>query len=245
MANDKELPPLRYTNFLNHVVDKLQKNLKNSSQLVSVAFLINDENQKIEIIPLTFKDDAEKDYAVEIIKQRASKWKADAICMLSEGWALPTKYQNPEDTNRILNEYGQISNFPEKVDIVFLNLETREGLWTGIGHIKPAKKGRKISGFAWKKVSGMEGRFSNMLPVKYPTPTEVDNFVLKFREKFRKAGIDPDKIMQTKSAAQIVDALARQSPVEALNEDMIDYLIEKIKNGEDDENEDENHGPTP
>jgi hypothetical protein len=228
MGNNTDYPPAKYTVFLNKIIEQAQQNLKNHSQLLPIAFLISHENKKTELVGSNFSDVNEKDYFAETVRQRASKIQADAICFLAESWTVPEKYQNKDMVESILQKYGQISNFPEKKEIVMINLETTDGLWIGMSDLKPAKKGKKIVGFKWMKSDNLHGRFANLLPVKYATPKQVKEFIEKARVKLVKAGFEPDAIMETRSIIQIMEEMIRQAPVNNLTDEMLDGFIRSL-----------------
>lgn len=226
MDKNKDLPPTRYVAILSDIIDKIQLNLKKYEQLHPVAFLLNEK--KMEIFASDFSNEKQKNYFAELLKQSARKMNADAVCFVAESWTLPDKYRTKEDMDRILKQYGSISEFPERVEIVAIMLETREGKWTGMADIKPAKKGRKMAGLSWMKADMMEGRFSHLLPVKYATPQEVTAFISKARTKLVAAGFDPDAIMDKKSIIQIMDEMTRHAPVENLTDEMLDGFIQSL-----------------
>lgn len=226
---DKNIhPPAKYVSLLNKIIEQIQKNLKSQEQLLPVAFLLNQESKKTEIIGLPFKNEEDKDYHAEMLRQKASRMQADAICFLSEAWTLPKKYTSKDMVKSILQKYGEIANFPEKVEIVIINFETHEGIWTGIADIKPAKKGRKMVGLHWTKAENIAGRFTHLLPVKYGTPEQIKIFIDKAREKLIAVGINPDEVLEKKSFVNIIEEIARQSPAENLNDEMLDYMISSI-----------------
>lgn len=226
MDKNKDLPPTKYVAILSDIIDQIQSNLKKHDQLVPLAYLLN--QKEMAIFASQFDDEKQKNYFSELIKQHASKINADAICFVAESWTLPEKYRNKADMTRILKQYGSISEFPERVEIIAISLETREGKWTGMGDIKPAKKGRKMTGLKWMKVEMMEGRFSHLLPVKYPTPQEVAAFMSKARTKLVAAGFDPDAIMEKKSIIQIMEEMTRHAPIERLTDEMLDSFIQTL-----------------
>jgi hypothetical protein len=232
MDNKKNHPPAKYVAVLSDIIDKVQQNLKNHDQLLPVAFLLNDK--KMQIFGSTLDNETDKNYFAELLKQSASKMNADAICFVAESWTLPEKYRNREDTERILKQYGMISEFPEKIEIIAINLETREGTWTGMGDIRPAKKGRKMTGLTWMKSEIMEGRFTHLLPVKYPTPKQVKDFSSKAREKLLKFGFNPDAKIAKRSIIQIMEEMVRNTPVENLTDEMLDgFISDLVKNKPD------------
>jgi len=219
-------PPAKYVAILSDIIDKVQKNLKNYDQLLPVAFLLN--TKKIEVLALPMGNEDEKNYFAEVLKQRASRFDAEAVCFIAESWTLPEKYRGTDDFERIIKQYGSISNFPEKIEIIAITFETRDGTWTGMGDIKPAKKGRKMTGLTWIKAEIMGGRFAHLLPVKYATPQQVNEYISKARIKLIAAGFDPDAIMETRSIIQIMEEMIRHAPIESLTDEMLDKFIQSL-----------------
>lgn len=235
MNNDQNRPPAKYVKFLSDIIEKAQQNLKNHTQLLPIAFLINHENKKTEIISSNFNDEHEKDYFAETVKQRASKIQADAICFLAESWTLPEKYHSKDMMDTIIKKYGTISNFPERKEIVMINLETNEGIWVGMSDLKLAKKGKKLVGFKWMKSPEIHGRFANLLPIKYANPQQIKEFIIKARNKLVKAGFDPDKIMDKNSIIQIIEKMIPNAPVNRLTDEMLDDFIQSLVDNKPDE----------
>ncbi len=166
MADKEAFPPAKYVKFLNMVIEKMQQNLKNFPKLLPVAFLLNNETNKTQIIGMPFRNEEDKESCAAMLKDRAIEMQADAICFLSEAWTLPEKYRTKEMIDSILQQYGEIANFPERMEIVTIQLETYEGIWMATGSIREAKKGRKISGLRWMNANQAEGRFVHLLPSK-------------------------------------------------------------------------------
>lgn len=228
MENNVKQPPAKYVSFLSKIIEQAQQNLKNHSQLSPVAFLISHASKKTEILGSGFSNPDEKDFFAETVKQRASKMQADAICFLAESWTLPQKYQTPDMVQSILKKYGSVSNFPERKEIVMINLETDEGVWVGMSDLKPAKKGKKMVGIKWQKSPELHGRFANLLPIKYASPQQVEEFIAKARTKLIDAGLEPDAIMEERSIIQIMDSMVRHAPLKNLTDEMLDDFIQTL-----------------
>lgn len=230
-------PPAEYAGLLGTIMEKVQQNLKAHDQLLPVAFLINLKKNKIDVVAANFADDAAKDFFAETVRQRASRFEAEAICFASEAWSLPEKYSTKEHMDRIYRVYGSLSNFPEREEIVMLSLQTHDGLWMATSRISTAKKGRKATGFKWMKSDGSDGRFTKLLPPKYATPEEVDTFLQLARYKMVEAGLDPDEKQGDRSLIQILESHSRNAPAARLTEEVLDALIQKfikIRAGEED-----------
>jgi hypothetical protein len=228
MANNDNQPPAKYVSFLSKIIKLAQQNLKNDSQLLPVAFLISHASKKTEILGSDFSNPEEKDFFAETVKQRANKMQADAICFLAESWTIPEKYQKPDMVQSILKKYGSVSNFPERKEIVLINLETNEGVWVGMSDLKPAKKGKKMVGIKWMKSPELQGRFANLLPVKYPTPKQIEEFIAKARVKFKVAGFDPDAIMEKRSIIQILESMIQKAPLNRLTDEMLNGFVQSM-----------------
>lgn len=218
-------PPAEYAGVIGNILDKVKHNLKAHDQLLSVAFLINLEQGKIELVAGEFDGEDAKDYFSETVRQRASRMQAEAICFVSEAWTLPEKYSTQEHIDRIRNVYGSISAFPEREEIVMVSLETHDGLWMARSGIAPAKKGRKPTGFSWVKADGMTGRFAHLLPPRYATPQQVSSFLQLARYKMVSVGLNPDTVMEEHSLIGLLEKHVRNAPAAKLTEEVIDALI--------------------
>lgn len=218
-------PPAEYAGVISNVLDKVRHNLKVHDQLLSVAFLINLEQGKIELVAGEFDGEDAKDYFSETVRQRASRMQAEAICFVSEAWTLPEKYSTQEDIERIRKVYGSISEFPEREEIIMVSLETHDGMWMARSGIAPAKKGRKPTGFSWLKADGMTGRFAHLLPPRYASPQQVSTFLQLARYKMVAVGLNPDMVMEEHSLISLLEKHVRNAPASRLTEEVIDALI--------------------
>lgn len=93
---------------------------------------------------------------------------ADFTLTFSESWGLPDGLTEKQATD-ILKKYGSVSAYPGRCDLVFLQMETKEGMFAGRASIlacPPSKKKRRLSPFTWMQSQGAAGILAGILPLK-------------------------------------------------------------------------------
>lgn len=229
MNDRSERPPAQYTRLLAALAQAMRRGLKTQRELLPTAFLFKD-TELVKTIVSVFQTDADKDQMAQTIRQYASRFGANAIAFVHEGWGLPPAYQTDEGYAAIQERYGEIANCPFRTDLMNITLETYDGYWRGSGEIKPAKKGRKVGGLEWHQALRAGGRFTHMLPVRHPTPAQVDAYLALARRKMVAAGLDPDAPMATgKTMLDHMEAKVRQAPIERMTEPVLDDLIAMVR----------------
>lgn len=107
--------------------------LAEGKELSHMFILINLAKREVKSIVALYNDDLQKDVVSQNIRDEVKRFNADAIISAVEGWSL-----EPKDTlnyQAIIQKYGSISNYPDKIEVVSFFVETGDGVWAGIEKI--------------------------------------------------------------------------------------------------------------
>ena len=99
----------------------------------------------------------------------AEQLDADFVLVLMEAYSL--RADKVARYEEILDEYGSLADCPAswRIDVVSLSLETRHGVWVAQVPIRPkgiSKKKRTIGVPEFRHYTDVQGRFTDLLPVK-------------------------------------------------------------------------------
>lgn len=202
--------------------------LAKGRDLPPVALILR-KGTLMEGLGAEFPDKERKNQFAEVMRQRCSRHQADAICLIAEAWAL--KAEKEGDVDREYDKYGSLEHHPNRVDIVMYQLESRAGNWLGqaLIHQKPegGGNGRMVGKIAWLgQPDRVSGRFSDLLPVQYPTPQQVDAYVALARRKLTAAGLDPERKLRNDSMIGMLEKQVRHASADRLTEATLDKMIE-------------------
>jgi len=103
------------------------------------------------------------------VKMLAEQLDADFVFVLMEAYSL--RADKVARYEEILDEYGSLADCPAswRIDVVSLSLETRHGVWVAQVPIRPkgiSKKKRTIGAPEFRHYTEVQGRFTDLLPVK-------------------------------------------------------------------------------
>lgn len=188
--------------------------LADGAEVDPAALLLRD-GEIVEVMVTQFSSDDSKDLFAEGIRQRASKHSADAVCLISEAWALLT----PDDEKR---PEGSIENMPNRQDVVMYRIQTRAGDWLGRAPIMPAETGRALGEITWSGAGRHGGRFKRLLPPVLATREQIATFANQLGEKLRAGGIAPEMVAGP-NGAQLVEAVERQLLAQGATTDMLTF----------------------
>jgi len=141
---------------LTAVLRAARENLKNSDELLPTFFVGNDKDVRIVATP--FGSDDDKDRASLVVRAMAAEMRATYIMFVSETWMVPPGRADEFMRNR--DKYPSVSDFPGKLEKLYISIETESANYTGLADILP---GREIGEIKWNKPNDVSGRFANLL----------------------------------------------------------------------------------
>lgn len=154
--------PEQYHKIIGQIVDGMRDLMAKGDELTAMAFLGKFDRGLLPI-PMAMVDDASKDKAALLVRDLAKAILPDYAIMISEGWTLPIDIPKEEQFG-MLKKYGSINECPCREEIVFITLETLNGIWMArqpILNLEGSVRGFKD--FEFELVQGIEGRFVNFL----------------------------------------------------------------------------------
>ena len=216
-------PPAAYAVLIEGMLQTARDTLRENELVPPCAMLLLN-GEVVDIIFAQFNDVRTKDQFAETVRQRASRFKPEAIATLTEAWGLPKEYQTREAMTAFREQYQAVSEAPFKIDILVLQLETYDGDWIGRAEVREADVGRTMGAMDWLKADHMGGRFTHFLPVRYGTPEQVEHALDVVRVVCEDAGFDvPQDIL-----AKLRPMMA-QAPAENLSDEntvrMVAHMI--------------------
>ena len=157
-----ETVPETYHEALKLIIEHTREFLRDGQELAPICFLGKFEAGLVPF-PMSFADIEAKNKSAAVVRSLAAKYKVDYLIMISEAWAV-AEAENPEAIDKLLKQYGSVQNCSNKVEVVMLTLETRQGVWMSMPLIKRLNdKQRDCEDFKFKQ-SEAEGRFVHLLP---------------------------------------------------------------------------------
>ena len=161
--------PERYRAAIAPLIDKAREFLEQGEELAPMAFVGNFTTGATVPTPLFGRGPADKDVAARSVKMLAEQLDADFVFVLMEAYSL--RADKVARYEEILDEYGSLADCPAswRIDVVSLSLETRHGVWVAQVPIKPkgiSKKKRTIGALEFRHYTEVQGRFTDLLPVK-------------------------------------------------------------------------------
>jgi len=136
--------------------------LAEGRELHAIAFLGTMDGRLIDI-PMNTENDQTKDAAAHLVSLISKQLKPDFAIVISEAWAL-MKDTPREEIDKIIEQHKSISEHPDRQEVVFLTLETRQGIWMGTSPIKSLGEDKRgFDDLKFTFATGAEGRFTNFL----------------------------------------------------------------------------------
>jgi hypothetical protein len=122
------------------LVAAAQAELARGGSLPPLVFLLSGGMEQLTPLPVDIESDLTKRWSMEVISATARKLNASHSIMLVEAWGV-------ENTGRGVPP-GRISEMAERVDSLFISIESPEKQWTCWAPLEPTKnkKGRKTKG---------------------------------------------------------------------------------------------------
>ena len=161
--------PERYQAAIAPLIDKARELLEQGEELAPMAFFGNFTTGATIPAPLSMNSPAEKDAVARSLKLFAEELDADFVFLLMEAYSL--RADKVARYEEILDEYGSLADCPAswRIDVVSLSLETRHGVWVAQVPVRPkgiSKKKRTIGAPEFRHYTEVQGRFTDLLPVK-------------------------------------------------------------------------------
>ena len=144
---------------LDAIVSTARRFLSEGKELQAMAFM-GQFGAGFAPIPM---DMANKDRSAAFITAICKCAKPDYVIMISEAWALSAQCIGAE-LERLAKTLESISNHPDRIDVVMITLETKEGNWIAQTPIKSLGGKRKMDDPEFLVFTGIEGRFASFLP---------------------------------------------------------------------------------
>ena len=160
-------PPQAYMDIISPLIDKARGFLEAGEKLQPFAFVGNLTTKQIIPVMIQPGSGEDKDQSAREIQSAALVLEADFVFTIMEAWSLrPDKVLQMD---AILDKYGSIGASPYAIDVCSLALETKRGVWVAQPRIKPkgiSKKKRTIGVVGFRFYTEVQGRFTQLLPVK-------------------------------------------------------------------------------
>lgn len=121
---------------------------------------------------LEFPNEQGKDQSVDLIRRAVLQSQAEFAALLSESWGLSSEDIPRRD--EIRKQYGSVSEYPGRVDMLVLVLETREFRWVADTNLK-----KQDSGHGREFGSPLKFRFQGSSQT--PQASRMSNFFLPGR----------------------------------------------------------------
>lgn len=162
---DIGMVPVQYQPLVLRLLADAREHLQSGGRLPSLYFIGSTEASALETVVVDTASGEAKDSAADHARRLATYLDADFVALLTEAWALPANKLQSYD--QVIAKYGSIGAYPKRLDIVFLQLETRHGYFTATAAIRPvppSKKRRQLGPVKWMQADDADGRLARILP---------------------------------------------------------------------------------
>ncbi len=144
---------------LDAIVSRAQEILSEGKELHAFAFL-GKFGCRFVAVPMNMSS---KDLAAKFITLLCRDTEPDYVIMISEAWTLSMECTGTE-LERLAKTRESIANHPNRIDVVMITLETKEGNWIAQAPIKSLDGKRRMDDPEFLVFTGIEGRFASFLP---------------------------------------------------------------------------------
>jgi hypothetical protein len=165
--------PQMYHEFLLHFTQKAIAQLQAHGSAQNQILIGNTTTRRLVTVEPDVSSDEAKDTTSWRVKGLVMMEDADFVITIFDSWVLDEKHAVNAD--QIMQQYGSIGASPYKISALTVGLETAQGIWMGICHIKDSKKSSlkaATADFELKKMDSSNGRFAGFLR-KTPTSSTV------------------------------------------------------------------------
>lgn len=126
-----------------------------------VTYVIESKSRLLVPVEMHMPDNVAKDISAALVRMTAKSIKADMTIMVTEAWSL-----SAADAARhaeIVEQYGSIGEYPGKLDILMVTVQTRAGHWMARAPIETRGQARRCGELEVMRAEGAAGRFTNFL----------------------------------------------------------------------------------
>ncbi|GAB3644858.1 hypothetical protein [Ramlibacter alkalitolerans] len=142
------------------------KGLLESGNTVPARFFVgNSDTGELFEVTIDTVDPDGRARAVHQARLLAAMHHADFVVSVIEAWALPAK-DMPRHSD-ILEQYGSLAAYPGRQDVLAVQLETHEGIFSLQAPIRPkppSKKKRVLAEVVLLQADAAVGQLANVLP---------------------------------------------------------------------------------
>lgn len=136
--------------------------------VAATTYIVNTASKSLLPIEMYVPNDVAKEMSADVVRWVAKNALADATITVSEAWTL--SQQDAKRYEEIRARYGSIGEYPGRLEILMVSVETYAGNWLGQAPIETKGKARRIgpmtihAALAGDPTTGVAGRFSHFLP---------------------------------------------------------------------------------
>lgn len=130
--------------------------------VAAVTYVIDSRTGTMVPVEMHMPNEVSKDISAAMVRWTAKNMKADATIMVNEAWTL-----SREDLQRhaeIIARYGSIRDYPGKLDVLMVQVQTRAGHWLGRAPIEHAGDARRCGPMEVIRGDAAAGTLTNFLP---------------------------------------------------------------------------------
>jgi hypothetical protein len=132
--------------------------------VTATTYIVNSSAKTITPVEMYMPTEVAKDMSADVARWMAKNAKADATIAVSEAWSL-SEQDSPRHAE-IIKQYGSIGEYPGRLDILTVNVQTHDGVWMGRAPIITEGRARRFGPLEVVKAGKSDGRFTNFLPPK-------------------------------------------------------------------------------
>lgn len=154
--------PEQYHKIVSEIITGMRKIMADGEQVYSIMFL-GKFGFPLFPLPMNTENNTSKDQSAIVASAFAKAIEAEYAIMISEGYTLPAKMPM-EEQFAMLKKYGSVEECPCREEIVFMTLETLNGVYLAQQPILNLEsEARGFKDFEFKLTDAIEGRFTNFL----------------------------------------------------------------------------------
>jgi len=104
-----------------------------------------------------------KHMQIAMARKVAAEINADAVITTMEAWTI--NQDDAKNYNSIMEQYGSLSKYPGRIEIVMLMIETPDGTWMGTSEIERSQQNnaKTFKDINLEYSPGIEGNFTGIL----------------------------------------------------------------------------------
>lgn len=157
--------PAGYRALLADLVDMAVRLLARGGSVPCSYYIGCSDKRVLQELPIDSGSAQTKHMSATLAQAQAVVLDADFVIVTSESWAMPSEQVHLMDA--VLAQYGSVAAYPERVDVAWFYLETREGLFTGTAPISqplPTRNRRTMGKVTWLRGDVATGTLTGILP---------------------------------------------------------------------------------